>query len=229
MSCTLSSAGIGIHQLVHVTYQSPDSNDTESVHLKNVGSTVNVSCITNCSSNGTLTLVDVYPLSWSTGGDKGAVLTKNDSGVVNISATEKSNNSASRMLQLRASVINGTKWPKPFKCAAKVRLPDGDEFIRYGKTFSVDFTSELHLPSLTVCLSVCLIDCGGGCLSITSAHVPTHAGLFFVCILRYRHYSRINVWCVHIHKGACIFGLSHIFIFHVFMYIKPIPLCSQFH
>ena len=157
MYCTLSSAGTGIHKLVNVTYQSPDSNDTESVHIKTIGSTVNVSCITNCSSNGTVTLVDVYPLSWP--GDKGAVLTKNDIGVVNISAMEKSNNSASRMLQLRASVINGTKWPKPFKCAAIVRLPDGDELIRYGKTFSVDFTSELHLPSvLEICLSV--IDCG---------------------------------------------------------------------
>ena len=171
MSFTLSSAGIDIHQLVNVTYQSPDSKDAESVHIT-IGATVNVSCITNCSSNGTLTLLDVYPLSWPNG-DKGAVLTKNDSGVVSISATVQSNNSASRMLQLRASVINGTKWPKPFKCAAKVRLPDGDELIRYGKMFSVDFTSELHLPSLQVCLSVCLIDCGGGCLSITSAHVPT--------------------------------------------------------
>ena len=173
MSCTLSSAGIDIHQLVDVTYQSPDSNDTESVHTT-IGTTVNVNCITNYSSNENLTLEDVYPLSWPNG-DKGAVLTMNDSGVVNISVAEKSNNGASRMLQLRASVINGTKWPKPFKCAAKVRLPDGDEFIRYGKTFSVDFTSELHLPSvLQVCLSVCLIDCGGGCLSITSIQVRMH-------------------------------------------------------
>ena len=175
MYCTLSCAGTGIHQLVNVTYQSPDSNDTESVNIP-FESTVNVSCITNCSSNGTVTLVDVYPLSWPTGDNRGAVLTVNDSGVVNISVMEKSNNSASRMLQLRASVINGTKWPKPFKCAAKVRLPDGDEFIRYGKTFSVDFTSELHLPSLlTVCLScLSLIDCGCACLSITSIQVRMH-------------------------------------------------------
>ena len=149
---------IGIHRLINVTYQSPDSNYTESVHTT-IGATVNVNCITNCSSNKNLTLVDVYPLSWSTD-NKGALLTMSNSGVVNISAMEKSNNSASQMLQLRASVINGTKWPKPFKCAAKVRLPEGDEFIRYGKMFPVDFDGELHLPSLLeVYLSVCLIDC----------------------------------------------------------------------
>lgn len=149
---------VGIHQRVNVSYQSPGSKDKESVNIA-FGSTVNVSCIANCSSKENLTLVDVYPLSWLTG-DKEAVLTKNDSGVVNISATKKTSNSASRMLQLRASVINGTKWPKPFKCAAKVRLPDGDEFIRYGKAFSVYFASELRVPNLVaVCLSVCLIDC----------------------------------------------------------------------
>ena len=134
------------------------------------GSTVNVSCIANFSSIAKLELVGDYPL-WLDNSTE-TPLTKNDGGVVAIFEMKKSSNSASRMLQLQASVINGTKWPKPFKCAAKVRLPDGDEFIRYGKTFSVDFTSELHLPSLlTVCLSVCLIHCGCACLSITSIQV----------------------------------------------------------
>ena len=152
MSCTPSS-GIDFHQLVNISYQS--SGNPHNVETT-IWSTLNVSCIASCSSKKNLTVVDVYPLDAH---DKRVALSKNDSGVVNISVMEKSRDSASRMLQLRASVINGTKWPKPFKCAAIVRLPDGDELIRYGKTFSVDFTSELHLPSvLEICLSV--IDCG---------------------------------------------------------------------
>ena len=168
---------VGLHQLVNVSYLSVISGN-KSIE---VGSTVNVSCIVNFSSIAKLKPVGDYPL-WLDNSTE-TPLTKNDGGVVAIFEMKENNNSASRMLQLRASVINGTKWPKPFKCADKVKLPHGDELISYGKAVSVDFTSELHLPSLTVCLSVCLIDCGGACLSITSAHVPTHAGLFFVCMV----------------------------------------------
>ena len=162
---------VGLHQLVNVSYLSVISGN-KSIE---VGSTVNVSCIVNFSSIAKLKPVGDYPL-WLDNSTE-TPLTENDGGVVAIFEMKENNNSASRMLQLRASVINGTKWPKPFKCADKVRLPHGDEFIRYGKMFSVDFDSELHLPSvLQVCLSVCLIDCGCACLSITSiqsAHVPT--------------------------------------------------------
>ena len=112
-----------------------------------VGSFVNVSCTANVISNAAgLKLVRINPL-WAVNGDKGIPLTKEDGGVVDILETNLQNTSASTMLQLQASVINGTKWPKAFKCAARVRLPDRDEFIHYGKTYYVHFDSELHMAS----------------------------------------------------------------------------------
>ena len=146
MSCTLSS-GIGFHKLVDISYQSSTAENLGKVE-RTIGSTFNVTCIANCSSNENLTVVDVYPVPLDAH-DKGVALSEKDSGVVVIGEMEESSDSASKMLQLQASVINGTKRSTPFKCAAKVRLPDGDEFIRYGDVFpSGNFSSEFHLPSL---------------------------------------------------------------------------------
>ena len=146
MSCTLSSA-IGFHELVDISYQSSPAENLGKVE-RTIGSTFNVTCIASCSSKENVTVIDVYPLPLDAH-DKGAALSKEDSGVVVIGEMEKSSDSASRMLQVQASVINGTKWSTPFKCAAKVRLHDGDELIRYGDELSSgNFSSEFHLPSL---------------------------------------------------------------------------------
>lgn len=86
-------------------------------------------------------MVNIYPVD----DDAGTRLTKGKGGVLDISNMEKHNNSASRMLKLQASVVEAqNRLPKPFKCAARVRLPDGDELIHYGATLPVKVVSELH-------------------------------------------------------------------------------------
>lgn len=146
---------VDVHQLVNISYWSPTSEKAESVKV-DFGTTVNVSCIANFSSK--VKMVNVYPL-WldDDGDDDGIPLTKDNGGVVAIFKKEEHNNSASRILQLRPSVINGTKWPKPFKCAARVRLSDGDELIHHGKKYSVEFVGELRIASLLADICVRLL------------------------------------------------------------------------
>lgn len=130
---------VGLHGLVNVGCSPELPKEDGKVPF---GSNLNVSCIANVSSNAGLKLVGDDPL-WPAD-DKGNPLTKKHGGVLDISKTNVQNTSASRMLHLRASVIDGTKWPKPFRCAARFRLPDGDVFTHYGETVFVDFDSELH-------------------------------------------------------------------------------------
>ena len=151
---------IDIHnRLVNVTCSSAVFSGAESalakVHFEDI---FNVTCRADFAAKDNVKLVNDYPLChWVDDEHVGDPLDKGHGVVTNTLVNKESNISASRILQLQASVISGTKWPKPFKCFAKVRLPNGDEFMRNTTTYRIDFDSELHLTVYSPYIHSCVL------------------------------------------------------------------------